>query len=99
MNIGRAAANEAVARVAKGQPTWLDNSIITSTRWIASKPSGYTFTSNMLRRELDDTREPRVMGALMKRLQRGGLIEPTDIYRASSERINHNRMMRVWRII
>jgi hypothetical protein len=43
------------------------------------------------------THEPRAMGAIMRRLHKDGLIEPTDRFVTSPSPVGHKRPSRVWR--
>lgn len=42
-------------------------------------------------------REPRAMGAIMRKAARDGLIEPTGRYTESSREVNHQRPVMIWR--
>lgn len=44
-----------------------------------------------------DPREPRAMGAVMRKAQADGLIEPSGVYQQSSREVNHNRPVMIWR--
>ena len=52
--------------------------------WAQLEPQGVT------------THENRALGAVMKAMQKCGLIAPTDHFRCSARAINHNRPVRIW---
>lgn len=90
--------DRAIHLVAQNRPAWMQLAMPSAIRWVRIKPKGYEFTSEMLRRCLPVTDEPRVMGNIMKGLAKSRLIEATDIHRPSGLTTNHNRPMRVWRV-
>lgn len=66
---------------------WQTATHITSDEvWLAVKAAGLP-------------REPRAMGALMRRLQRVGRIEANQIWHPSSRRACHRRPVRWWRVV
>ena len=46
----------------------------------------------------DDLADPRAIGAIMQRVQRSGVIAPTDQRRPSARPEAHRRPIRVWRV-
>lgn len=47
--------------------------------------------------DVPEPREPRAMGAVMRKAAADGLIEATGDYRQSTREVNHNRPVMVWK--
>jgi len=60
-------------------------SFTTDDVWTVVEPFGVT------------THDNRALGAVMKAMQRTGLIEATTTFLPSTRAVNHNRPVRVWR--
>jgi hypothetical protein len=90
-----AARDEAVDRVERhADPTWK----VRALEAVRRVPSGSLFTTDDLWGDgLDEPREPRALGAVMRAAQRGGLAVPTDAYRPSDRPVCHRNPKRVWR--
>jgi hypothetical protein len=90
-----AARDEAVDRVERNADDGWNARALETVRRI---PSGTLFTSDDLWGDgLDEPREPRALGAVMRAAQRGGLAVPTDSYRPSDRPVCHRNPKRVWR--
>lgn len=62
--------------------------------------SGAAFTTDDVIARMPDgvsTHEPRALGAVMRRAQRAGIVEPTNSYRNSTMTTCHGRPKRLWR--
>lgn len=56
------------------------------------------FTSDDIWKILETSpREPRALGAVLRRAQASGVIEPTDTWTQSTRSIAHRRPLRVWK--
>lgn len=91
-----AAADMAIEGVeANAHPTWLD----LARGIVRAMPPGHEFTTDELWEKLGDVRthEPRAMGAVMRGLQRDGVIENTKSYTPSARAECHARPIPVWR--
>lgn len=80
---------------ANAAPTWLD----VARGIVRAMPPGHEFTTDDVWVSLGDVRthEPRAMGAVMRGLQRDGVIVNTRQYRPSERAECHARPIPVWR--
>ena len=89
--------DQALDRVETANKSWVDTAV-TVGRAVASTMA--EFTSDDIWNALDEAnrpREPRAMGPVMMRLQRAGVIRPTDRVKKSALPQCHSRPKRVWR--
>lgn len=91
-----AARDEALARVAQSQQSWMRQNW--STLVMLARHAG-EFTTDDLWACVTRPPEPRAMGHAVKAMQKKGLIEPTGRYRKSLEVSCHARPKAVWRWI
>jgi hypothetical protein len=92
-----AARDEAIDRVeANANSEWNHVAYVTAMR-LASITE--VFTSNDVWDALTHvtTHEPRAMGAVMRRLRKENIIEPTSQFITSTSPVAHGRPTRVWR--
>lgn len=93
-----AAREEAINRVeAHADPEWKDVAYLTALRVAQQKRF---FVSEDVWDALSgdvQTHEPRAMGAVMRRLRKEGIVEPTDQFVTSTSPLGHGRPSRVWR--
>ena len=93
-----AAREEAIDRVeAHANSEWKDVAYLTATRVAQQKRF---FTSEEVWDALSGdvrTHEPRAMGAVMRRLRKERIVEPTDQFVTSTSPLGHGRPSRVWR--
>lgn len=84
----------AVALVAtgKGRETFIQLAV----EEIESLPPGTRFTTDVLWVNLPAPPEPRVMGAVMVRARKNGLVKHTEQYRPSARPAAHRNPKRVW---
>jgi hypothetical protein len=90
-----AARDQALALVEQGAPSgWMTH----ATGLIRQMTTGAVFTTDDLWYRLGKhvPPEPRAMGAVIHNAHRGGMIEPTGIYRRSSRVECHARPVAVW---
>lgn len=93
-----AAADMAIDGVeANASTTWLD----IARGIVRSYPPGHSFTTDDVWHALSfvdvRTHEPRALGAVMRGLQRDGVIENTKSYQPSARAECHARPIPVWR--
>lgn len=96
---GQQLRDEAVQRVTEGaDPDWMEDALVAvekTAQWLA------TFTTDDVWQALqasdESTTERRAMGAVMRRAEGAGWIEPTDEYRESERPEAHRNPKRVWR--
>lgn len=93
-----AAREEAINRVdAHADPEWKDVAYLTAVRVARQKRF---FVSEDVWDALSGdvrTHEPRAMGAVMRRLRKERIVEPTDQFVTSTSPLGHGRPSRVWR--
>lgn len=93
-----AAREEAINRVeAHANTEWKDVAYLTAIRVAQQKRF---FTSEEVWDALSGdvrTHEPRAMGAVMRRLRKERIVEPTDQFVTSTSPLGHGRPSRVWR--
>lgn len=93
-----AAREEAINRVdAHANPDWKHVAYVTAIRVATSRRF---FTSEDVWDALSGdvaTHEPRAMGAVMRRLRKERIVEPTDQFITSTSPLGHGRPSRVWR--
>jgi hypothetical protein len=90
----------AIDSVEVGNSEWVDRAEKLAVKWI--KEEGTIFSTDTLWdvvREAGTPREPRAMGALVRRLNRNGLIASTREFKPSYRRSCHSRPVRVWRVV
>lgn len=85
----------AIERVEHAAPADWKDSALTLVEALAKRTD--TITTDDLWSLLDHPPEPRAMGAIMKRAQKNGWIEPTDRIKKSERPECHARPIRVWR--
>ena len=94
-----AAKNEGMNRVeANADPQWKID-MINAVRKVASRQQ--FLTSDDIWKELSvssiaSTHDPKVMGAMVKKAAKLGLITPTDKYVPSTRVVAHARPIRIW---
>lgn len=89
------AAADAIAKAEAGAArAWLDAARAAILRLGGEMAD---FTTDDIWPLVPPTREPRAMGAVIRRLSEDGLIEPCG-FRKSNSRVNHRRPVTVWRL-
>lgn len=92
--IGEQLAAEAIERVERNADAdWIEAAYMAVVRIAAVRAA---FTTDQVWAEVGSPREPRAMGAVMRRANREGICKPTDRTRASARPENHARPVRVW---
>lgn len=90
----------AIARVeSHADPHWLD-SACAEVDFLARAKDAFTTDDVWERLDNHDTpppREPRAMGAVMRKAAADGVIEASGVYEQSSREVNHNRPVMIWR--
>ena len=85
-----------IARAAEGNESWVS----TLVGIIQNYEPGFRFTTDRLWWEVDTLpapRDPRAMGAVLRKAQGLGLIENTDERHISTRPQNHKRPITIWR--
>jgi hypothetical protein len=95
---------EAIEAVEIGNLEWIERAeaVITPQIKERKKRGGVKITSDWLwamSRPAGTPREPRAMGALMRRLQKAGVIYPLNKWVPSSRSACHSRPVRVWGVV
>jgi hypothetical protein len=99
---GRQLRDEAIQRVDEhAAPAWKDVAYAAVAHLSSVLPEFTTDEVWYAIANSDDvtTHELRAMGAVMRRAQRAGLIEPTDRYMASTRAVCHSAPKRIWRAV
>ena len=93
---GRVQRNISMAQVEEHNEPSME--MLVEAGWAVARRSP-DLTGDDIRDELGvvHIREPRVMGPVMKQLERDGVIAPTNEYRQGHRGINHARPQRIWR--
>jgi len=91
--------NEAIDRVEEAADESWKNVALRAVKWRAKK--GVNFTTDHVWAALEDAgvsppKEPRAMGAIMRKAVREGLIVSTPKTEISTKESNHKRPVRVW---
>jgi hypothetical protein len=98
MDLIIASREEAISRVdAHANREWKDVAYLTAIRVARTRRF---FTSEDVWDALAGdvgTHEPRAMGAVMRRLRKEQIVEPTDQFITSTSPLGHGRPSRVWR--
>lgn len=97
---GRTLREEAIQRVEEHAPDDVKTVLLDSARAIARTEAFFTtdaIRGAYLRRGGPPMREPRVLGAVMRRLVQEGVCVPTQQWVPSAWAMNHRRPLRVWR--
>lgn len=93
-----AAREEAINRVENhANPTWKEVAYLTAIR--VARTKRYFISEDVWDALPSDigTHEPRAMGAIMRRLRKEQVIEPTDQFVTSPSPLGHGRPSRVWK--
>jgi len=100
MDLIAAERDDAINKVeAHANPEWNEVAYLTAKRVAASK---HYFISEDVWDALPSdigTHEPRAMGAIMRRLRKEKLIEPTSQFVTSPSPLGHGRPSRVWKSV
>jgi hypothetical protein len=98
LDAGRQAADKAINRARmSADPVWYQAAV---SAVIMCSQLGEPFTSDDVWVRIPAecrTKEPRALGAVMRKLQEQGVIEATGGWRESARPQAHGRPMRVWR--
>lgn len=95
LSLADAVTDAAIRRVRGNADTdWLERAH-RLVRVVAATLGEFT-TDDLWARGLDQPREPRALGAVMREAQRAGVCRPTDRYRRSNRVECHTRPLRVW---
>lgn len=92
----------AIDRVEVGNAEWIDEAY---AAWIINHPyKGAHVTSDDVWAAVGEftvaqPREPRAMGAVLRRLQRFGYLKPLKKWQPSTRACCHGRPVRVWRVL
>lgn len=98
--LAAAARDRDMARVDRAvDPEWRDLAYEAVVETAAELPDGFIVDDvwQHLPAGVEDPREPRAMGPVMRRAQSAGIIVPTNEYRPSARVTAHRNPRRVWR--
>jgi hypothetical protein len=97
--LSAAARDEAVQRVDQAaDPEWKDYAYEAVLATAREKPGGFIVDDvwKHIPAGVEQPREPRAMGAVMRRAQKAGVIVPTDQYQLSMRITAHRNPRRIW---
>ncbi len=92
-----AAKQKAIDQVEENNETWGITALDIAVTWLEGQPKGALFCTADLYEHVDEPREPRAWGALMRTLARLKLCEKTDRTKPSGLKRNHHRPLAIWR--
>ena len=93
---GEQARDEAITNLETAYDGWIDSVL----KIISLIPNQQTFTTDYLWEQVDsEPKEPRVMGAVMTKAKKGGLVSATGNYIKSRRAECHARPVMIWRRI
>jgi len=92
---------EAIDAVEVGNAEWIERAEKLALMWLRKTGEGAITSDDIWRvvKHAGIPREPRAMGALMRRLQRSGVIAPMNVWTPSTRRECHSRPVRWWRVV
>ena len=99
---GEAARDEAIQRVEEAADEDFKSAAIEVIEFVARTTPRFTTDRVwyfITKRGITPPREPRVLGALMRKAAGRGWIEATNEHRLSTKSSNHRRPIRVWRSV
>lgn len=90
----RKARDEGLERVAAGHSSWCDEAYRAVVLVAGQRDE---FIVDDVWSYVDEPKEPRAMGAVMRQAVADGVIAPTETYRPSARRTAHRNPRRVWK--